>query len=480
MNILFIMKESIMNERIGLMYLSSNLKLLGHEVKLVLADRLGSKGLLKLFHDYSPSLVGYSAMTGEHLKLLEINIFLKENFKFISIFGGPHVTFFPNFIYEESVDAICIGEGDIALMEFCRKVENDESYWETPNFISKNNGNIFRNPLLPLVNNLDDLAFPDRDLMYEADQDLLREEKKDFFSSRGCPYHCSYCFNEKYNELYSGKGDIIRFRSPENLVEEICRVKYKYPISVAYIHDDIFLLKPKDWFASFSQLYRKRVDLPFSCNVRANLVNEEIISILKDAGLDSVWMGVECGNEIVANDILGRNLKNSQILRAVKIIQKYGIKIITQNLIGIPIRDSYKADIETLDLNIEINPTFAWSSILYPYPGTKVTYYAKKNGFVDKILPFLETNKRSTIFKYPKKEKRKIENLHKLFGIIVRFPFLRKYCHFLCALPISGFYTYLFYLWYGYNIKIKIYPFRSYMGEVGRYFRLWLRFVRKS
>ena len=469
-----------MNERMGLMYLSSRLKLLGHEVKLVLADRVGLKGLMKLFHTYSPSLIGYSVMTGEHLKLLEINTFLKKRFKFISIFGGPHVTFFPNFIHEEGVDAICIGEGDIALMEFCRKVENNENYWETPNFISKNDGNIIRNPLLPLVSNLDDVAFPDRDLMYKADPDLLREEKKYFFSARGCPHRCSYCFNKKYNELYAGKGPIVRFRSPENLIEEICSVKDNYPMSTVCMADDIFFLKPKEWFASFSKLYRERVDLPFSCNVRANLVTEEIISLLKNAGLDAVWMGVECGNERVANEILGRDLTNSQIVQAAMILDKHGVKLITQNLTGMPVSDSYKVDIETLDLNIKINPLYASSSILYPYPGTQVAKYAQENGFLDESLLFLETNKRSTLFKYPKKEKRKIENLHKLFGIIVRFPFLRRFCNFLCALPIGGFYTYLYYIWYGYSVKIKIYPFLSYTGGIRRYFRLWWSFMRKS
>ena len=178
-------------------------------------------------HSYSPQIVGYSALTGEHIKLLEINKLLKKDFNFKAVFGGPHPTFFPEFINEESIDAICIGEGDISFPEFCRRIENNENYWETPNFVVNNNGNIFRNSLMPLVENLDSLPFPDRDLMYEADSDLLSEGKKLFFASRGCPYKCSYCFNNKYNEMYSGKGSIIRLHSPEYLIEEICKVKDK-------------------------------------------------------------------------------------------------------------------------------------------------------------------------------------------------------------------------------------------------------------
>ena len=68
-------------------------------------------------------------------------------------------------------------------------------------------------------------------------------------------------------------------------------------MNVVYLDDDTFLLKPKSWFEKFSSLYKDKVNVPFSCNIRANLVDEEIISILREAGLDSAWMGVECGNE---------------------------------------------------------------------------------------------------------------------------------------------------------------------------------------
>ena len=468
-----------MYERIGLMQLSSILKSQGHEIKLVIAEKIGFTGLSKLMHSYSPQIVGYSALTGEHIKLLEINKLLKKDFNFKAVFGGPHPTFFPEFINEESIDAICIGEGDISFPEFCRRIENNENYWETPNFVVNNNGNIFRNSLMPLVENLDSLPFPDRDLMYEADSDLLSEGKKLFFASRGCPYKCSYCFNNKYNEMYSGKGSIIRLHSPEYLIEEICKVKDKYSLNTIYIDDDIFPLKPISWVIKFSKLYKEKVNLPFSCNVRANLVTEESISLLRNAGLDSVWMGVECGNEEVANNILKRNIKNTKLISAANIIKKYGIKLVTQNLIGMPIRNSYKIDVETLDLNIKLKPTFAWSSILYPYPGTQVADYAKKNGFIGNIVPYLETNKRSTLFKFPKKEKRKIENLHHLFGIFVHYTFLRRFCNILCMLPLSGFYGRLFYFWYGFTLKTKIFPFQSFLSEIGKYFRLWLRFVRK-
>jgi hypothetical protein len=95
MKILFILEDSNMNERLGVMLLSSALKSSGHEVKLVLAKRIGFEKLDSLFKNYCPVIVGYSAMTGEHKSLLEINKLLKKTHRFSAVFGGPHATFFP-------------------------------------------------------------------------------------------------------------------------------------------------------------------------------------------------------------------------------------------------------------------------------------------------------------------------------------------------------------------------------------------------
>lgn len=480
MNVLFILKESVMIERIGVMYLSAALKKRGHGARLVMSDTIGIEALREVIRVYQPRIVAYSTMTGEHVTLAELNRTLKKEFDFISVFGGPHPTFSPDFINEDGVDAICIGEGDVTFPEFCERADEKRAYWDTPNFWVKHNNGIVKNEIAPLVEDLDILPFPDREFMYEADPALANERYKVFRATRGCPYRCTYCFNNKYNELHRGKGSVLRHRSPENLIDEICSVRKRYPLDMVGMDDDSFPLKPKGWFERFSKLYKERVGLPLSVNLRANLVTEEFIALLKDIGLDSIWMGIECGEENVSNTVLERNLKNEQILKAAAIIKKYDIKIATQNLIGLPIKESYQTDLATLDLNIKIGPAFAWSSILYPYPGTPIESYARNNGFLKGEVPFLATNKRYTVFNFSAKEKRRIENLHKLFGLIVRFPVLRKCADFLCSLPLGSFYVALFYFWYGYNMKFKLYPIRSLRKELGNYLRLWWRFIHKN
>ncbi|MCX5693866.1 MAG: radical SAM protein [Candidatus Omnitrophica bacterium] len=480
MRVLFITKEWLFHERMGIMCLSSSLKQRGYLVRMAIVDKIGMNNVQQLVEEFSPQIICFSAMTGEYPALLELNKKLKERFEFISVFGGPHATFFPDIIYDDGIDAVCIGEGDIALPAFCRRVDESADFWKAPNFRVKYKQEVFENRLLPLVEDLDQLPFADRDIMYTADQDLLGEGRKMFFGGRGCPYHCTYCFNERYNEIYRGKGNVIRYRSPQNLIHEIIAFRKAYPVDYVWIADDNFLVKPREWFEKFAVLYKEKVSLPFSINLRANNVNNKIISLLKEAGLDSAWMGVECGNQDVANSILKRHLPNQQILEAAGVLHKNKIKFMTENILGLPVADPYAVDLQTLDFNLKLKPTLAIASLLYPFPETPVRKYAIANSFLKEDASFLQTSKCSTMLGFSVKLKRRIENLQKLFPIIVRFPVLRRFTDILTLLPLRPVYLLLFYFWYGYIQKFKIYSFHSVTRELGAYVRFWWSFLRKT
>lgn len=482
MRILFIVVIEELNrcEKPGIMYLSAALKQRGHEVRLATFDQLGCRKLRKLMSAYLPDVVGYTATTGEHIRLIEINRVLKKDYRFISVWGGPHPTFYPGMIKEEGCDAICIGEGDIAFPEFCRRLSCNEAYWQTPNFIVKYEGKIIRNQLMPLIENLDELPFPDRALMHEGESsDMLYNSSFLFVSSRGCPYKCTYCFNHKYNEMYQGRGRIVRCRSPENFVAEVSSAKECYRLKFVQVCDDLFILKPIDWLRRFARLYKEKVGLSFTCNVRADLVNEEVVSLLKGAGLELVYMGIECGNENSANHVLGRNLSNEQIFQASRIIKKYGIKLTTLNILGLPVADSYQNDLQTLDLNIKLKPEYANATILYPYPGTPIAAYAHRQGFLKEEASFIQNYNLFSTLSFSKKEKRRIENLQKLFDLMVNSGFLRKFCDLLCALPLGRLYVVIYYIRWNYK-KRKNNPFMSLRRGLSACVRLCKMFFLRN
>jgi len=447
-------------------------------------DLIFNEALIKAL-SFQPDIVGYSVMTGEHYDILDFNKTLKEKMNFISVMGGPHPTFNKTVIEENGIDAICTGEGDVAFDEFINKIENKEDYWLSKSFYVKHNGEIYKNGLAPLVDNLDDLPYPDRDLLYDADPSLAEVGLKSFIAGRGCPYKCSYCFNKQYNDNYKGLGKIIRARSPEKVIREIEGVLKKYPLNMVNMNDDVFMLKPNGWIKEFAKLYKKRINLPFSSNVRASSVKEEDIISLKDAGMTHVWMGVECGDEKAANDIFLRNTTNETIIRVNNLFVKHGIKVNTFGIMALPTENAFEVDLKTLDLILKLKPNFASFGLLYPFPGTAVAKMAISKGYFeeDKNTLYLDSNKNQSMLKFKNKyEKRKIENLQKLAGICVDFPFLRPVIPFLSKLPLTKLYHFLFYVHLGYGHKIKSHPIKlkSLLKEIPIYFNYFKSLVFKS
>ena len=480
MRVLFVVSDPIMYIRLGVLILSSVIRLRGHESRIAYAtDLRDGEKRTRLMEEYRPKVVAYSGATGEHLLLLEVNAMLKAEHSFFALFGGPHATFCPSLAEEPGVDGICVGEGDEALPEFLELYASGGEYWKVRNMHIRLGEKIHRNPLRPLIKDLDSLPFADHETMFQADPELYRDGMFTFIASRGCPFHCSYCFNQTYNELYDHK-DILRHRSPESIIEEICRVRDRFSLRFVFFYDDTFLLKPEGWFDRFAELYIAKVGMPFLCTVRANLVREDVITLLRKAGLHSVWMGVECGDQQVAREGLRRGLTNEQLLSAARIIQKHGIVLTSQNLVGLPVPDTYEVDLRTLDLNIELAPTYAWSSILYPYPGTDIAAMARSGGLTHGSVPFLETNKRSTVLDFPLKLKKRVENLHKLFGLIVRFPFLRPFTDFLCDLPLGRVYLVFYYLMYGYYLKFRMQRISLARLRLWNYVKLFFRMLNKT
>ena len=478
MRVLLVYKDSFAQDRMAICCLSASLKKYGHEVALVIQGVTPDEKMVNTVRDFAPHVVGYSAMTGEHDSLLRLNRELRKDFSFTSVFGGPHATFFNELIDEEGVDAICTGEGDEAFPEFCRRLENGEDYWKTPSFLVKHIGETHKNPLMPLVD-VSALPFPDHEILYEADPGVARTGNRFVMAARGCPYKCTYCFNVEYNESYKGKGRVLRWRTPEQVIQEIEQIRDRYPMEHVAFVDDIFPAKPRKWFDEFCALYKERIAIPFDGTVRANSLNEDVLAQLSDAGLSFVWMGVESGDEKAANEILLREMNNEQILSTSKMLHRHGVGILTLNIIGLPVPDPYESDLKTLDLNIEIAPTYGGSSILYPFPGTPIERYARENGYLNDEPVYMETYKRSSMLKFSSpREKRKIENLHKLFGLVVSFPILRPAVGFLSSLPFNGFYRAIYYLWYGYCLKVKLNPInwrREGTYYVGLFFRMFAK-----
>lgn len=439
MKVLFIIKDFVV-EPLGIMYLSSALKKAGHQTDLVKADLENVEEKVRTF---SPDIIGYSITTGQHKYFTELNLKLKNKFRFIALFGGAHPTFFNEFIKEKGVDIISIGESEQAIVDLANKMEQGEDFRNIPNLWVKDRGEFIKNQVRSLVN-VNSIAFPDRELIYSRYPKSYNNPIKNFIGGRGCPYNCSFCFNHCLKKIYQDKGQYVRFLSVDNLLKEILEVKNNYPLRMVYFQDDTFATQI-NWLEEFSEKYPKIINLSFHCHIRVNLVSERFINLLKRAGCYGVSFAIETADDYLRNQVLRKNISREQIIKAAKLIKKAGIRLRIYNILGLP-RGSLDSDLETLELNILCQPDLGWASIYQPYSKTELGDLCIKMGIYDgNIDKMSESFFEETVLNIPDKDK--INNLQKLFALVVSFPFLKPLIRILISFPPNILYKKFYYFW---------------------------------
>jgi len=472
MHILFVEKQ-IDYEPLGLLTLSSVLRQAGHRVRLAVA---ATEDPVAVAREWQPGVVGYSVYTGSQTYYRDLNLRIKEAVSVVSIFGGPHPTYFPEFVEQPGVDAVCIGEGEGAILHLVEALEADQPLTGIENWWFSRNGYVERNPVRALENNLDLLPFPDRELLFEQDAFTRLSGIKHFITSRGCPYNCTYCFNHVLAKIYRGKGKRLRQMSVGRVVEEVRWVKERYPLQFVVFLDDLFIIYA-DWLRELAEKFPREVGLPFFCNVRANLVTPEKIELLRQAGCASVGMGLETGNPILRNEILKRNLSDEQIIEASRLIREAGIQLLTTNMVGLP-GGSMENDLETLALNHACKPAYANAFLYQPYPRTELGEYAREEGYVEGSVDDIDPSawERSVLRFSGPAEKHQIENFNKLFALAVEWPWLTGLVRWLIKLPPNPLFRLVYKLWKGYAIKSRIHPYRSSAHEFVQTVRRFMKF----
>jgi radical SAM superfamily enzyme YgiQ (UPF0313 family) len=453
--VLFITDKIGFLEIMSVPTLSAAIKKAGHSVEFIEFGVDEAKALDRL-ETFAADVVAYSVCSNEFERYLGINAAVKNKINCFSVFGGPHPTFFPEFIREPGVDAICRGEGDIALPRLL-DVFGTEKMFEVENFSFKTpDGAIRENPLSDLISDLDSLPPPDRDIIYSKSYFQAQAPIKSFFAGRGCPFNCTYCFNHAYHALYQGKGKMLRTKSVRRLIDEIKSVASKYPLKFVKFQDDVFGAN-RPWLQEFSEMYTREIGLPFLCYARPNMINPTYAQLLKRSGCYSVCMAIESGNEDLRKRILNRNMSDQQILDACRHLKEQGILIYAVNMVGLP-GETQEDMLQTLDLNRKAGVDFADASIFQPYPGTKIAEHCKEVGLLDENHNVFESQFTTTVLKLSPDFKAKVETIHRLFSIAVDHPWVEK------AFPYAARFGFLkpvlnilYRLYYGICLHKRIY-----------------------
>lgn len=365
----------------GLASLSAVLKKGGHETSLIhVTGEMDKKTFIESIKKHNPDLVAFTSTTITFPWIAELALWLSEEKLGVpTICGGVHATLNPtDAINREGIDMICRGEGEYPLLELCDCMEANKDFTKIQNLWIKRGNKIIENPIRSLIENLDELPFPDRKVFdYENLYFEKNEGEGSLLVSRGCPYDCSYCCNHALRNIYKGKGKYVRFQSVDYVIKEIKELRQDYPFVKRLLFYDDILFQQKKWMKEFVPRYKSEVGLPFSCNIRPNLVDEEIVDLLKEAGCYCVRIGLESGNNYIRNTILNRNLTDDQMNNAFAIFRKANIDFWTFNIVGMPCEDS-KMILDTIKINARAGTSFYSVGICYPFPGTKLYDFAKE------------------------------------------------------------------------------------------------------
>jgi anaerobic magnesium-protoporphyrin IX monomethyl ester cyclase len=195
---------------------------------------------------------------------------------------------------------------------------------------------------------------------------------RDFIASRGCANSCAYCFNSTWNKMFPSIAG-VRTRSVEDVIKELQSIP---DAEFFYAQDSCFLPNIKHMRA-FSSLYRRKINIPYHVHLRPNQVNEERVLLLHDSNCVSVKIALETTSDRLRKLINRGNTKNTDAYIAARLLRKWNIALILQNMIGLPTA-TIEDDLETLEVNIKCRPAYAWVSIFQPYPATELSKYCEK------------------------------------------------------------------------------------------------------
>lgn len=379
-------RKKLGNYSEGLASISAVLKQNGHDVKLYhqlyMPDK---KEFIDAVKSFEPDVIGFSMRTTAVPFVTEMAGWLKEMLPEIPVaVGGYHAILVPEeCIKIDGIDMVIVGEGEYPWLDYMNDLRDGVSRTDIESiFFKTENGEIIKNPIRPLIEDLDTLPFPDFELFDFENLDRSKNFTAMVMLSRGCLFSCTYCGNSQFRNIYPNKQKYCRFRSPEKAIELLELLISKYPfIKFIEFRDAIFNMY-KEWFYEFMPMYIEKIHLPFNCNLRFDVLDEDMIRLLKEGGCYMIDIGLENGNEDFRRKYLHRNMKNDHMIQVSKWFRKYNITTLTYNIVGLPY-ETLELSLETVKLNAKLDVDKVIPNIFYPYPMTILERTAREGGFMD-------------------------------------------------------------------------------------------------
>jgi anaerobic magnesium-protoporphyrin IX monomethyl ester cyclase len=371
---------------LGVLYLASMLENENHVAGFIDMDieGLGAEELLERVAAEAPDVAGITCVTPTIDNGIDIAAKIKSRFpNIVIVMGGIHPTIDPeNTINHECVDVVCIGESEHTVCELISELERGgRDLSRVTGIYYKKNGTVHKTHPRELEKDLDAFPFPAfhliKDLSKYSPPDAQEKPVVPIMTSRGCPGKCTYC---QTKQIFGTK---FRARSVDNIVGEIDMLVNKFGIRELHFMDDNLSTNRKRILDLCDELKKRNYPIRYeiSNGIRADMVNEEILTALRSIGLVNIGFGVESGNEEILR-IAKKGISKDQVRKSMKIAKKIGFETWAFFIIGL-YKETGRTIQDTIDFAIELDPDFAKFLILKPYPGSEIFQQLKDEGLID-------------------------------------------------------------------------------------------------
>lgn len=372
---------------LGVMWVGAMLEAAGHACEIidVDADNASLDTILNRLDEGQFDILGLTAVTPTYGNALQIAKAAKARFpKVTTLLGGIHATVDPiECAKEEVLDFVVVGEAELTAVELVDAIlaRNTDFSGIKGLVYRDDSGKIVSSGARALVPELDDYPYPAVHLIKGLDRYAPAHATvlpvAAIMVSRGCPGACTYC---QTKNIF---GRRTRFRSPMNVIGEIRKLVYEYGVKEIHFLDDVITANRK-FVREFCDLLKKepyKLHLEVANGLRADMVNEEILTALKEVGLRNVGFGIESGNDRVLK-LVKKGITKEQVRKAIRIAKGIGLETWGFFIFGLP-GDTEESIRETVDFAIELDPKYAKFVFLKPFPGSEVYYQLDEKGLID-------------------------------------------------------------------------------------------------
>ena len=325
---------------LGLMYIASYIRQTRHDEVKIIDTRLYKEPLKEVYNTilkFQPDIVGIGALTFEAQAMYHIAHLVKQLTDIPVVVGGPHPTSVPQeVINNQDIDVAVIGEGEITFKELLDALEAGKDLTMVDGIVYRDHDMVKINKSRAYIDNLDELPFPAWDSaelekyvnIYSINGIRFRPYMV-LQTSRGCPFHCTYCHN-----IF---GKTFRARSAENVLAEMEMLVKDYGIHDFIFLDDIPNLEKDRIKAILLGMITRnwKTNLYFTNGVRADMLDEEIIHLMKKAGTVEIAVAVETVSPRLQK-MVKKNLNLEKVARMIDICVDSGMFVTGFFMLGFP------------------------------------------------------------------------------------------------------------------------------------------------